>query len=159
MLPSLHVGLIRPLTQQAVKLPRAMAGVVVPLVRLRSDFANYVLPTVNNQTNATSAPASNSPGFSYMANTVNTSPVTSRLAARTAGRSVPVTYDNPGQAYRQLSMLLARNKIRKLLRKRERYEKPTQRRQREKKEREMRAFQRHVSHKVHLVKQMKDRGM
>ncbi|RKP04580.1 hypothetical protein THASP1DRAFT_10184, partial [Thamnocephalis sphaerospora] len=78
-------------------------------------------------------------------------------AARVAGRSLAVHYDNPAQTYRRLQQLLNRDQIRKRLRMRERYEKPTQRRQREKKESDMRVFQRTVARKVRLVKQMKNR--
>ncbi|KAI8056564.1 hypothetical protein BDF22DRAFT_773145 [Syncephalis plumigaleata] len=164
MLSILKTGLVRSFTRPASTTQPLLTSVAgVARKRFYSDLSNYTLPAINQSSSLSrqQAPglATHNPEFSYMSHAITQSPVVSRAASRTAGRSVSVMHDNPGQAYRQLSILLARNRVRMQLRKRERYEKPTQRRQREKKENDMRKFQRQVSYKVHLVKQMKDRGM
>ncbi|KAJ2609490.1 hypothetical protein H4S08_004032 [Coemansia sp. RSA 1365] len=74
-------------------------------------------------------------------------------------RSVSVLHGDAVKAYGRLNRILAENDIRRELRLRERYEKPTYKRQRLRRESHARRFKDEVRRKVHLIYRMSRWGL
>ncbi|KAJ2083175.1 hypothetical protein H4R24_001005 [Coemansia sp. RSA 988] len=88
--------------------------------------------------------------------------IAGQLAKREDGmvsRSVPVLHGEAARAFGRLNRILSENNIRRELKLRERYEKPTNKRQRLRRESHARRFKDEVRRKVHLVYKMSRWGL